>query len=263
MPFILNAGLLFIASLLLASFFNVILYRHRQKKSSWWQGRSYCEQCQHQLAWYDNIPLLSYFLLQGQCRYCQAEIDQRHPKLELLTACALTSLGLLIHVFAQPSLHILYSLVAAITWLIVLFDWQYLIIPDSLVSLLLALALPWRVGQWWWGLISNQQLLLIFTSTLLFSVFFLSLWWFTQQRGFGLGDVKLMIPLGLLAGFPQVVLTVFLAFIIGGIFGIILLITGRKGWKQKIAFGPFLISGFWLSVFCGARIWQWYQQLLF
>ncbi len=93
-------------------------------------------------------------------------------------------------------------------------------------------------------------------------MFFLALYFGTKKKGFGLGDVKLILPLTLILGYPNSIIGVFFAFIIGGIWGIILLAIGKKKIGQVLPFGPFLVVGAWIAMVCGEQLWQAYWQLL-
>lgn len=258
---------LFLLGTALGSFFNVVVYRTLQDKD-WVRERSECEACGKKIAWHDNIPLLSFILLRGKCRYCGQSIGLIHPLVELLTGLGLVATAFIVQGPALPSS--LFSTLALafwiivflVSWLIFLFDFKAMIIPDFLVILLTLLAAAKLIYQFWAGDLSWAGLTADLFSTLALVLLFLSLWLITNKKGFGLGDVKLAAPLGLLLGLPQIIVGVFSAFIIGAVWGIILIVAGSKKFGQTIAFGPFLVIGFWLSLIWGQKLWAYYWQLL-
>ena len=255
-------GTIFIVGTFFGSFLNVILYRHGRKKESWFKGRSHCEYCSKPIAWYDNIPLLSYLLLGGKCRHCHHRISFIHPAHEFLTGSLFVFSGWLIteSVFfdwgsqTSPLWAFIYlALVNSFLWLVLLFDLKYMLIPDPLVAVLSILAIVKLLFFFSWSAVIVA--LVIF-------LFFLALYFGTKKKGFGLGDVKLILPLTLILGYPNSIIGVFLAFIIGGIWGIILLVTGKKKIGQVLPFGPFLVVGVWMAMVYGEQLWQAYWQLL-
>ncbi|MBD3250195.1 MAG: hypothetical protein GF381_01310 [Candidatus Pacebacteria bacterium] len=259
---------LFFAGLSIGSFLSVIVQRSLAGKS-WVRGRSQCDHCKKVILWYDNIPLVSFFLLRGRCRFCRQPIAFFHPLLEFLTGIGfvLTSWfsfgGLPPASFTQAAILVFWLLVFTVSWLIFWFDWQAMIIPDLLVIVLGGLALLRLGWLYLFHFLSPTQLLTTLAATVGLSLFFLSLWLITKRQGFGLGDVKLAIPLGLLLGFPQLIIGVFSAFIIGAVWGIILIISGRKKFGQVVPFGPFLIVGLWLALAWGQKLWLTYWQILY
>ena len=95
------------------------------------------------------------------------------------------------------------------------------------------------------------------------ALFFYFLFWATKGKGFGFGDVKLIIPLSLLMGWPEALVGVFMSFLLGALVGIFLIVTKKKNMKSAVPFGPFLIAGSLVALIWGARIVEWYVGLLF
>lgn len=278
--------ILFILGLFFGSFFNVIVMRASQEKSSWIKGRSRCDHCDHVIVWYDNIPLLSFLILQGKCRYCQAKIKLVHPVTEFLTGWVFVFAGFaffkvgffpdMVGFFPDktgffPGENFLLSLVLmlvfiSILWLIFLFDLHYQVIPDELVFAIFLLAVIKNLFLYIFSRLSFRHLFLELVISLIITLFFLFLRVVPdklfKKKGLGWGDIKLAGPLALLLGFPQALIGFFCAFIIGGVWGIILLITGNKKLGQKIAFGPFLVLGAGLALVWGELIWESYWKFL-
>ena len=263
-----NSGL-FLLGLCLGSFFNVVVYRTLEDEE-WVNSRSKCEACGKKLRWFDNIPLVSFLLLKGKCRSCGQQISLIHPLVELATGLGLVLTSFFVLRFKIPTsptfwlAFVFWSLVFLASWLIFLFDLKAMIIPDKLVWILTLLGLLKTTLELTSNLVSRHQFFLNLVVTAALVLFFLLLWFITDKKGFGLGDVKLALPLGLILGYPSLIIGVFLAFIIGAIWGIILIITNKRKFGQVIPFGPFLIVGFWFSLIWGQQLWHyyWYQLII-
>jgi len=246
-----------------ASFFEVVMVR-TARGESFTQGRSKCDHCHHKIDWYDNIPILSFLWLRGRCRYCQQPIAKTYFWTEVV-AFLFGVVFYLVYI-SWPFLQtlpiaqvVLYFLFSFILFFVLLADLKYLLVPDLLVGLLtvLALLLQFYCGTNW----------ILPVVSVLFSIIFFLLLSFVAKKIFkkealGLGDVKLMIPLSLLLSWPKTALSIFLAFIIGGIFAMLMLLTGRKKFGQVLPFAPFLILAAVISFGFGEAIWQWYFAFL-
>jgi len=139
---------------------------------------------------------------------------------------------------------------------IVLADYWYLIIPDFLTILLVFVALPLGLANWQSGLIGVAVA----------AAFFIGLYWLAaaifKKEAFGIGDIKLMLPLAFILGWQQTLVSIFLSFIIGGFFATILLLLGKKKLGQTLPFGPFLVLAFTLTYFWGNEFLAWYNGLI-
>jgi leader peptidase (prepilin peptidase)/N-methyltransferase len=225
--------LLLTLGLVFGSFISALSYRYPRKMSVT-RGRSICPNCKHKIAWYDNIPLFSFLVLGGKCRNCKKPISWRYPLIELAT-----SLG-----FLLISLNIYYLIVFCILVAIFVVDFENQIIPDDFIFL---------------GILVSAFTIYHSPFTYLFSGFLAaSLLMFlhivTKGRGMGLGDVKFAVWGGMLVGLPMTLVWLFLAFLTGGITGIILILGRRAGLKDQIAFGPFLIISIGLTFIYGDRL---------
>ncbi|MBD3279723.1 MAG: hypothetical protein GF390_03360 [Candidatus Pacebacteria bacterium] len=264
LPFWLVTICLFVLGAIIGSFLNVVIYRTVQEQS-WIKGRSKCEFCQQKIAWYDNIPLLSFFFLKGKCRHCQQTIGFIHPVVEFLTGALFVwwywggfwFFRLTQHPF-QTLQPLFWLLVGILLLIIFVADLRYLIIPDLAAGALLMITLLYRVSLTMMGVMQLRDLQLAVISSIIITIGFALLWLITKGKGFGLGDVKLVFPLGLLLGWPKILVGVFLAFFIGAITGIILISLKRKKFGQVIAFGPFLVLGTVLALIWGEVIWHGY-----
>lgn len=259
---------IFLFGLSIGSFVNVVISRTLSEES-FVKGRSRCDHCRKQIAWYDNIPLLSFVLLSGKCRYCRQAISLQHPIVELLTGTLFVwwyMVGFtILRLTAQPLVFVQrgYWLVVGILLLIVLVtDLTTYLIPDFTVVLLSLASLLYRLYLVHVGVMESSDLWYAVVSGLGLSLFFSLLIIATKGRGMGWGDAKLAIALGLILGWPRSLVAVFLAFITGAIAGIFLIAFGKKTFGQTIPFGPFLVVGIVAALLKGYDIWLWYAGLL-
>lgn len=241
--------LIFIFGLLLGSFLNCLVYRLNETKNwrKFFFGRSYCPECKRNLCWFDNLPLFSFLFLKGKCRWCHSPIPWRYPLVELAAGI----LSVMVYLFSVGSIvNLIFNLIIVYALMgIFLSDLLYRTIPDQIVYPAIAIALLW--------LIVNQQWLSIL-SGLGAALFFLLLVLLTRWQGMGLGDVKLAGLMGLILGFPSIIVALYLAFLTGALVGVILILTKRKRWKSEIPFGPFLVLATFIALFWGEKIWYFF-----
>ncbi|HAU98924.1 MAG: Type 4 prepilin-like protein leader peptide-processing enzyme [Microgenomates group bacterium GW2011_GWF2_45_18] len=252
----------------IGSFLNVVIYR-MTRGESFVYGRSYCDHCKRQLAWYENIPLLSFLALRGRCRTCHKRIDASYPLIEAITGVMFVWWYLIGFTFFQLArapftyLQPAFWLVVGIIFILVFFiDLFKYVIPDVLVVVLSVLALMYRSALLIAGIFQPYDYWMAIASAFGFSLLFYALVRITKGRGMGLGDVKFMFPLGLILGFPQTILAVYLAFIIGAVVAVALLVARKKKFGQVVPFAPFLILGSVLSLIWGEPLLSWYFGLL-
>ncbi len=248
--------LIFIYGLIIGSFLNVCIYRIPREESIAWPG-SHCPACKHSLKWYDNIPLLSYLVLKGKCRYCKTSISSQYPLVESLNAV----IYIIMYVkFGFGVDFIFYSLMSSVLVAIVFIDLKEMIIPDSLVLCILVLSIMHKSINYFLYSISpdliGSILGLLVASGLFLAIVILS------RGGMGGGDVTLVGALGFVLGVKYILLNIFLSFILGAIISIILLATKIKTRKDPIPFGPFIVLGFFITVLWGQDIINWYINLL-
>lgn len=238
--------LVFVLGLVFGSFISAFSYRF-PRGISIVRGRSFCPRCNKQIKFYDNIPLLSYFLLGGKCRNCKKPISWRYPALELITA--LGFLLIYLHFFPNYVSTIYYLTIFVILVLIFIIDLEHRIIPDTFVFLGVFLVLIYLVI-----VPSLHSLLPSLFSGFLAASSLMLLHLITLGRGMGLGDVKFAVFGGMLIGINLFLIWLFLSFLTGGIVGIILILARRAGLKSQVAFGPFLVAGMILTIFCSRAV---------
>lgn len=247
---------LFILGASIGSFLNVLIDRLPFEKPI--NGRSICDHCHRQLAWYDLIPIVSFFLLRGKCRYCGKKISFYYPLVEFITGVSFVFVFLKDGFlkdgpFLERSV-LLMILLMMISCLIVIFfsDLKYHLIPDQVqVALFIfgLILLPFH-GSFLPLIFVNRVLAALLVAAPIFFIHF-----FTNGKAMGFGDVKLAFNIGFLLGIKAGFLALYFAFVLGGILGIFLILLKRKKLKSKIAFGPFLVVGLLIMLFFANKVW--------
>jgi len=206
------------------------------------------------LSWQDLIPLLSFLILKGKCRYCHQKISWHYPLVELATAILFT---LIIHyTFPNFLFSIFYFLLSSFLIIIFVYDLKHYIIPDKVIYPAIALTLIFDFKF----LIFKQFQIFKYSilSAFLAAGFFLLIFSISRGKWLGFGDVKLGFFMGLFLGFPKILVALFFAYLIGAIIGIGLVLAGRKTLKSEVPFGPFLVTGTFIALFFGNQLINWY-----
>jgi len=251
---------LFIFGLFIGSFINVLADRLPRGEDVL-TSRSHCDHCKHKLRWYELIPLLSFFLQRGKTRCCHKTLSIQYPLSELITGSAFVILSILPfpHGFSfQPLFLIPYSLFLILfSSLLVIFisDLKYEIIPMEMIITGFLTVLCFHF--------INFTNLMNFTNFLFSALgaggFFWCLWFFSKGKAMGDGDIYLASLLGFSLGFPNIIISLYAAFLTGAVVGVILILQRKKGLKSHIPFGPFLILGYGITLVWGEpilRIWR-------
>lgn len=226
---------LFIMGLAVGSFLNAVIDRLTYNESFF--GRSYCDFCRMQLKSYDLFPLFSFFMYKGISRCCGKKLSWYYPIIEFSTAFLFVLLWIFI-----PTVGIyrfLYLALGACLIAIFFSDLKYQIIPDEILIVFGLFAIPFF-------LINPLNHLI---GGLLFFGIFQFIHSVTKGKAMGYGDVKFALVIGLFQGVRLGALSIYFAFLIGGLVGIALVIFHRKKPKSMIAFGPFLVVGLLLTLF--------------
>ena len=270
---------IFIVSLMVGSFLNVVIYRlpimmersWKQEYTSYFSPEeipseeetfnlvkpdSTCPQCQHKIRAWENIPILSYLVLRGKCSQCSTPISLRYPLVELATG--LLSLWV--------AWHFGFSWQAAagvfLTWCLIamtFIDLDKMLLPDQITLPLL-----------WLGLLLSINNTFVSPTDAIIGACagYLSLWsvyWgfklLTGKEGMGYGDFKLLAALGAWVGWQQLATIILLSSVVGAVIGILYLSLKNKEHNQPIPFGPYLAIAGWITFLYGDRIaqqyWQW------
>ena len=247
-----------ILGLVVGSFLNVCIDRLPQNKSIAYPP-SHCEACQHKLTAKDLIPVFSYLRLRGRCRYCQASIPRKLLWVELVTAVIFALLFWHYGISAQLGVLAFYACLFIIIFVI---DLEHSLIlnkvvyPGIVVAFLLSLY-PW---PWFSQSIGMRVAYAALGGAIGFGIFLLIA--VVSRGGMGWGDVKLAALIGLATGFPMVFLAIIMAAILGGVVAVVLLATRRRGRREMIPFGPFLVVAAMVTLVWGSNILGWYLGLM-
>jgi len=257
LPFEFQLTVFTLIGLCFGSFSTMLLHRLPRSKNI--RGRSGCPVCNHQLRWYELLPVLSYVLLLGKCSACRKKISLRYPIIELLCGALFFLIGFIMRDVPLPLL-IPFSIACFSAFVIALYDAETQRIPDMFTGILAIAAILYQAGM---SLIRGKEILLeSLQSGMVVGGFFGAMWVVSRGRWIGSGDIFLGMALGLLLSFPHAILMLFAAYALGAIVAAYLLITKKIGRNARIAFAPFLVLGTFLSLFFGDSMIAWYTSLL-
>ncbi len=245
--------------LVIGSFLNVVIWRVPRGESVV-QPPSACPSCGHAVRPHDNVPVLSWLLLRGRCRDCGASISGRYPLVEALTGVLFALTGW----YVGPSWDLpAYLYLVAIGVALAAIDMDVHRLPDVITlpsyPVVAALLAVGAAPDGEWGAYGRALL-----CGLLLLAFYLVLV-LVYPRGMGLGDVKLAGLLGMYlgwVGWGAFAVGAFGAFVVGGLYSSVLLMTGRAGRRSSIPFGPWMLVGTALGVAVGQPVWQAYLDVV-
>jgi leader peptidase (prepilin peptidase) / N-methyltransferase len=261
----------FLFGLLIGSFLNVCIYR-LPRDLSVVRPRSHCPYCEHMIAGYDNLPLISFVILGGKCRSCKAAISWRYPLVELATGCCFAfvvgMLGLTL-----PALK--YCIYSAILIDLIATDLEERILPDeftlggTVIGLVLAAFVPVPGLIGWllpagtaprWISVAEAALAAGFMSGVIWSI-----GWVYQKirhrEGMGLGDVKMLAMMGAFVGLQETLLTVILASVLASVIGLLYIFFTHKDTSYELPFGTFLGAAALFMALYGNVFSDWYSRL--
>ncbi|MEW6087497.1 MAG: prepilin peptidase [bacterium] len=244
--------IIFIFGLCIGSFLNVCICRFIEDESVIFPA-SHCPECKKNLRWFDNVPIISFLLLGGKCRYCLGRISLQYPAVEFLTGIIFW------YIYVKWGFSrelFMYVFLTSMLLVIGFIDARTTLIPDIIT-------VPGIIT----GLVLNLVFAFIDKSFLNFFDAFLGMVLglgvfgfivFASRGGMGIGDIKLAGLIGVFLGLKNAFLTVLLSFIIGGFIGIILLVFKIKKRRDEIPFGPYLATASVISIFWGETIYRWW-----
>jgi leader peptidase (prepilin peptidase)/N-methyltransferase len=262
---VLLAFSIFILGAIAGSFLNVCIHRLPRDQSVV-SPPSHCPHCKTAIKPYDNVPIVSYFVLGGRCRACGSRISPRYLVVELLTAACFLSLAL---TFAHAIPMMIVALIFFCSLIVVFFvDLEHQIIPDEIslggmaFGILVSIVYP--------PIQNTASHYLAFARSLEGLVIGGALFWLIRivggrvfkKEALGFGDVKLMAAIGALLGPSIVLLTAFLAALIGSVIGLTLIAVGRAELGSRLPFGPFICLGAATAFLYGHQFIAWYLGLL-
>jgi leader peptidase (prepilin peptidase) / N-methyltransferase len=238
----------------IGSFLNVVIDRLPADKSLAYPPSS-CDACQRRLSWPDLFPVFSYLILRGRCRYCRAKIPQRVFWVEFGTGLLFAFLFWHFGWHWMLPVTIIYS---SVLIAIAVIDLNHQLIlnkivyPVSFIALIVNLFVPdiFSIHNFLFGLLGGAVgFLILFLPAIII------------RKGMGWGDVKMAGMIGLMVGFPNVIVAVFGGIILGGLVAIILLASRQKTRKEGIPFGPYLSLATIVTMIWGTQIIHWYLHL--
>lgn len=277
-------GTVFLFSLLIGSFLNVLIYRLPVMMEQQWlcecrellqdelkSGKkskvtenfnlmkpdSHCPSCKAPVKAWQNIPVISYLMLKGKCHSCGVRISARYPLIELFTAVASSIVAWKFGYSLQAMLMI------AITWgfiSLIFIDIDHMLLPDQITLPLLWLVL----------IASMDAVFLSAEQTILGAALgYLSLWsvyWLfklvTGKEGMGYGDFKLMAIVGAVVGAIKLPMVILMSSLVGAVIGIAGIVFAGKDGNKPIPFGPYIAIAGWIIMLWGQELFDWYIKFL-
>jgi len=258
------AAVIFLFGACIGSFLNVCIHRIPLEESVV-HPRSRCPNCRQMIAWYDNLPLLSWFLLGAKCRHCKTPISARYALVELLVASLFLGIWLVYD----------FTLLTPVYWLVIgglviatFVDFEHMIIPDRIslggiaAGLLISPLVPELHGAAGPGqAVLRSAIGAVAGSGSLYAVAVIGGWIF-KKDAMGLGDVKLLGAIGAFLGWQAVVFTIVVSSMIGTVVGLTLIFSGNRAWQSRIPFGPYLAAAALIWIFNGSHLWDAYVRWL-
>ena len=247
------SAFVFLAGLCIGSFLNVCIWRIPRDESIVWPG-SHCPACNHALAAWDNIPLLSWLALDGKCRHCRAPISPRYFVVELLTGALFVALWLVHGWSLQTPVYIFFSSALVLGTFV---DFDHLILPDRITlggmaaGLVLSFLFPALQGQ-------AARLPALLHSLGGLALGYGILWLvgalgrrILKREAMGMGDMKLLGAIGACLGWQAVLFTIFVSSLSGTALGLAFIAAGKKELQSRIPYGPHIALAAVLWMLCG------------
>lgn len=241
---------IFVVASCIGSFLNVVIYR-LPSQISMGKGRSYCPNCHTPIKSRDLIPVMSYLWLKGKCRTCKVKISPRYPIIEIFTG----AIGVFLFYTLGFTWSMLFTFImSSILIAIAMIDYDHMIIPDQLVIALLGLAI---VGLFLYPEIS------ILSRVIGFFIVSAPMYLLCMviPDAFGGGDIKLIAVAGLVLGWANTLLAIFIALLIGGSYGAYLMVSKKAKAGAHISFGQYICIGIWVAHLYGETIIDGYMKL--
>jgi len=240
---------------LIGSFLNVCIYRLPRGESIVWP-RSHCPGCSTAIAWYDNIPILSYLWLRGHCRACRIPIPLRYPLVEVANAAGYLAI---LWFFGPSWTTVFYAVLFSALLVITGTDLSHKIIPNVITLPGIVLGLGGAATVLPVGIV-NALLGVLIGGGLLWLLAWASPYLFGKE-GMGGGDIKLLGMVGAFLGWKPALLTIMIGSLVGSVIGVSLIALRFMKRDEHIPFGPFLAFGAVVALFFAQPLLDWYQRL--
>lgn len=274
--------IVFFFGLSIGSFMNAFEYR-LFSGIDFVKMRSHCPKCKKILKWYDLIPIVSFCLIRGKCRYCGTHVSYQEPIIEFLSGV----LFLLSFWYVKSQMHIygisdlffviifslLFGAILALFLFFALYDVKHKIVPNKVIipaiicallgNIILAVTMHFDICPICYTLFEDYSLLWNIAGGVAGSLFIALIIIVTKGEGMGGGDLKLVCLMGLILGVKKLIIAMYLAVLLGSVLGIIWGIKKGKIRGLKLPFALFLSIGTVISFLYGMDIWNWYEKVLF
>lgn len=268
------AVLSFVLGSAIGSFLSVLIYRLRHKIKGIWISRSICPYCKKKLKWHYLIPIFSWLFLRGKCGYCGKKISIHYLLLELVTGLTFLTIFLnwnflsVIPSITNPEIlnyamnwivfekFIFYLILFTLLVLIFFYDLLYKEIPDKFS--ITAIVIAFLGGLFF----AEPTLVNMLIGGAILGLFFALQFIISKGKWIGGGDIRMGVLMGVLLGWDKGLLALALAYLMGAVLSVYLLLTKKAGRKSEIAFGPFLTMGVTIGLLFGNQILDWYFNVL-
>ena len=256
---------IFILGLIAGSFVGVIIHR-LPKGEQFISGRSRCPDCGHALQWHDLVPVFSFLVLLGRCRYCRNKISWSYPAIELCSGIIVAVSFLFLLPFGL-AYWLFWVFILELLLILAFIDLRHFILVDSVMAVILAAFAGYEILG---GRVAGADQIFSFgniAGAIFWFIVFLLIWTLSDGKGIGLGDAKLAGLVGLIFGFWNSVFILYLAVIIGVAAGLIIILSRRGSLKTKLPFGAFISFSVIFFTFFGRdfseRMVEFFKYLLF
>lgn len=239
--------LAFLLGLIVGSFLNVWILRSKTGEDIILKP-SHCPKCKHELRTLDLIPIFSFLLLRGKCRYCDEKISKQYFFVELITGIIFS---LIYYYFGFTINTLLYCLISAVLVAVFVFDLKYFLISEQML-------LAGGFFVLLLHLYNGVDLIQYIRGGIGLALPFFLISFFSGEKYMGYGDSELSLLLGFLVGYPMVYVNFFAAIFTGAIISIILMLFKDKNLKSEVPFGPFLILGTIITLLYGEILLNWF-----
>lgn len=247
-----------IIGITIGSFLNVCIYRIPNGESIAFPG-SHCGNCNQDLKALDLVPILSYLILKGQCRYCKQKISLQYPLIELTNGILYL---LIYYYFGLSIMAVAYAILFSLLLTITIIDYGTMRIPNPLIIFGLTVGIIYliilTVVSKDIRILRNGVLGMLAGVSIIGAIMLFSLLIF-KKEGMGMGDLKLLGMIGLFTGTQYTLYTIFIAVILGGIYGAIVMLKKKQ---QIFPFGPFLSLGAMIAILWGDELWHLYMNYM-
>ncbi len=246
----------FLFGLVFGSFANVLIHRVPRRESILSPG-SHCPRCGRPIAWYNNVPVLSWLVLRGRCAECASPISPRYPLVELAMGVLFLATALRWSLPADVAAACLFCLFCVVLGLI---DLEHRLLPDALTfpGIAAGMGLSFLVS---WT--SPVQSLAGAVAGALIPMVLLLMWqWVFRIEGMGWGDVKLLAMIGAFLGWKGLLLTLLAGSLGGALVGGLYIVMSGKGRRTELPFGTFLAAAALAALFVQTPVWTWYLGLM-